>query len=280
MAFDTKIFAKAAYSVASFLHIFGFCLLLLTQFKDEEKTQRLYFMALSIAEFTITAFGVIKRLLHNKEQIYPIDMIRIFFGYTLMYEVMTALTIDRFFKIFLNIKYPLYWKYSRTVKLGIAMCLVNISICIGFWVSGIETSTLFAYYFIPFDVIFLSVAMGTYCYIYFMIQKNRKVSSFEVSNTTSRAQSTNSDSKQTSRKFRHNKQFISTFLLVITFSFFTIIPDLIYFYYGLNKYVGFEIWMKQSLTILYSLSYICDFVIYTFSSKPIRKKIKKWLHKQ
>ena len=133
-------------------------------------------------------------------------------------------------------------------------------------------------------MIFLTLAIGTYSYIFLMIKKKRRIHAFDQTTsyqTTHQTSQTNSTTITTSQKrrrtlLRHNRQFLSTFLLVITFTTFTVMPNFVYLYYGFVNYDGYELWMGAALTFSYALSYICDFFIYTLTSKPVRRKLKKW----
>ena len=274
--------AVTAYAIPSILHTFGLFLLITTKFDDEEMTQRLFYIMLSLGELTISVAEMTIWIIYYTH--YPVVRyimnLNTFFAYTLMYEVMIALTVDRFLKIFLNIKYPLYWKYSRTVKLVIALFILNGVMCASFWLTD-SLSKLYTYYFLPFDLLFLSVAICTYGYIFVKIQKNRKIQNLEIpqnqlnANVPTTSMPTTSNREKTKKILKQNKQFLSTFLLVISFSSFTVLPDFFYLYNGFTGY--WKDWFFLLFTILYSTSYICDFLIYTFSSKPIRRKLKKWV---
>ena len=290
------IIGAAVYTLTTFLHALGLFLLITTKFNDENSIQKLYFIVLSFSEFVICFLGVVAWIIEGAE---VMDLARTFFGYTLMYEVMIALTLDRFLKIFLNIKYPLYWKYSRTVKLMISLLAMNSIVFVIF--ASVNSSfemlkTLNTYYFVPFDVIFLIVAVGTYSYILFMIRMKGKTHHFKPSETTQNSFQTIQSSFQTTQNIensttantttrreqrkkllKRNRQFLSTFLLVITFSSFTVMPDFVYFYYGMKDAALYKGWMAVALSLMYSTSYVCDFFIYTFSSKPIRRKLLKWM---
>ena len=269
----------AAYGIPSILHTFGLFLLITTKFDDEEMTQRLFYIMLSLSELTISVAEITMWIIYNTHSIVVryIENLNIFFAYTLMYEIMIALTLDRFLKIFLNIKYHLYWKYSRSVKLVIALFVLNGVMCASFWLTD-STAELNTYYFLPFDLLFLSVAICTYGYIFVKIQKNRKIQKPEISQNRMDSKTSNSSIRlKTKRILRQNKQFLSTFLLVITFTSFTVLPDFFYLYYGLKNY--WKDWFFLLSAILYSTSYTCDFLIYTFSSRPIRRKLVKWVRR-
>ena len=151
-----------------------------------------------------------------------------------------------------------------------------------FWLVDLDLMDLYSFYFLSFDVIFLTVAMGTYSYIFIMIKKKRRIhafdqtTSYQTTQQTSQTNSSISSSRKRKRTLlRHKKQFLSTFLLVITFSIFTVVPNFVYLYYGFVNYDGYELWMGAAFTFSFAFSYVCDFFIYTFSSKPIRRKFKK-----
>ena len=70
-----------------------------------------------------------------------------------------------------------------------------------------------------------------------------------------------------------NKQFLSIFLLVITFVVFTIVPDIVYLYYFVR-----DVTMESGtrlVSIMYFMSLMCDFLIYTFTVEPVRRTLKK-----
>lgn len=240
-------------------------------------TQRLLYIMLSLSELTISVGEMTSWIIYDTHEtfVYYIEILITFFAYTLMYEIMIALTVDRFLKIFLNIKYPLYWSYSRTVKLVIAFFFLNGMMCVCFWLTN-SVDNLYTYYFLPFDLLFLTVATCTYAYICIKIHKNRRAQhlQFPQKQLDSKHPTSSTTTKEKTMISKQNKQFLSTFLLVMTFSCFNVVPDLCYF---LLDHKGWQNWIHVVCTFLYCISYICDFFIYTFSSKPIRRKLMKWV---
>ena len=270
-------------AVPALLHLFGLFLLVTTRFCDEDLTQRLYYVMLSLGELIVCVLRISIWLvdddLNSVQQ--PLYMVFTFMGWTLVYEVMIAITLDRFFKVFLNIKYPLYWNYAYTVRLAIAFCIVNCVLCSCFWLANVSVDVIKTYYFLPFDFLFLIIAIGTYGYIFTMIKKKAKTHHFELSCTHEHVQTTKeitNCSKESQRRtlLRQNRHFLSTFLLVITFFIFAVVPDLILLHYSLRNNQGFEEWINMTLALSYDTSFLCDFIIYTFSSKPIRRRLKNW----
>ena len=164
-----EIILVIIYTIPSILHSFGLFLLIVTRFEEEEKTQKLFYIMLSMSELTISTMETTSFILDETADKYFPRMASLWLGYTLMYEIMIALTIDRFLKIFLNIKYPLYWKYSRTVKLVLTFCTVNCLSFLALSLAQTSIDDLYAYHCLPFDIVFLLVAIGTYSYILAMI---------------------------------------------------------------------------------------------------------------
>ena len=135
-----RIFATTVALISAILQTCGLILLGVSKFYDAEKTQRLYFMMLSFREAIITFHWV---LLYNVPDLnfkllQPIQLT----GFLMMYESMIFMTLDRFFNIFLNIKYPLYWKYGHTVKLVSILTFTNILLCSIFQLTGVQKKIL------------------------------------------------------------------------------------------------------------------------------------------
>ena len=287
MLSSEQILAIVVSTLPSSLHTFGLFLLVTTKFHDEDLTQRLYYIILSFAELSISLLRIALWIIRGEQGIdeYPVHMLIVFLGWTLVYETMIVLTIDRFLKVFLNIKYPLYWKYNHSVKLVICLFIINFLTGLAFWLSGTRLETIETYYYLPFDELFLFCAVGTYGYIFIMVKKKSKVNQVELSSNNQTRESANDTIRSTGSSRTNkpksllgkNKHFLSTFLLVITFLVFTVVPDLILFYFALRNGEGKTELINLTLAISYCTSFICDFVIYTFSSRPIRRRLKKWV---
>ena len=97
------------------------------------------------------------------------------------YFTMFAITVDRFLKIILNIRYPLYWKAKNTKT----FLLIFFSILNGLYISYLSLVLIFAWHKMPlvmakfyysyivpvFDITFVAVASGVYGYIFATIFK-------------------------------------------------------------------------------------------------------------
>ena len=185
------------------------------------------------------------------------------FGYVTLYLVMISLTSDRFLRVYLNIKYPLYWSNQKTIAMLSSFLVLDTVLFVIFFVTDSKL-VLDTWMFMSFDFLFISVATITYTYIFYKIQRNRRQSS--------------ADSNKTARIVK-GKEFFSIFLLVITFFTFSVIPDFVYFYFSFNDIQFIGTWKEIALTFLYSTSYTVDFFIYTVSSKPVRQRLRSLIRK-
>ena len=140
--------------------------------------------------------------------------------------------------------------------------------CSTLWLTEATIADIGLWLFLSFDIIFLLTAISTYTYVFIMIRKNQRIQA-----SVNPTGGSTSDAARYWRSKKQSRQLLSVFLLVITFSLFTVVPDLLWFYIQLTGQ-RIEIWQAAVFTTLYSISYICDFVIYTFSSKPIKRTLK------
>ena len=250
------------------LHVFGFVLLILTPKEKLGFSNKLYYINLSVAEIFTCWLGVIKRLLSGNSAI-----IAIYFHYTVgfvsLFLTMTVLTIDRFFMVYLNIKYPLYWNNKKTVVLSLSIWFLVFFLGFIFVVTEINRIHLDIYMLPFFDVLFIVVSTVTYIYIFDKIQTNRR------SIRTTSVDQTNGNVTVTHK----GKEFLSIFLLVISFMLFTVIPDLVYLYHFAKDIKVIGTWKEIMLTFMYGTSYTIDFFIYILFSKPVRKTLHGVLKK-
>ena len=87
----------------------------------------------------------------------------------------------------------------------------------------------------------------------------------------SKEHKTNSNKRQ-EESSHHVQGFFAVLLLFVTFVFFVLIPDFIYFYYSYHN-VRMPDSMDIISNILYGLAYTSDFIVYVIASEPIRKII-------
>ena len=274
------IFGSITALVPTILHLFGLILLLISKFNHADKTQRLYFMMLSSGEAIISFYWVLLYNLSDLKDILSqqLDVISFIglFGCMVTYEAMIFMTLDRFFSIFLNIKYPLYWKYGHTEKLVIALTLVNSLLCLTIWLTKVRRQDIELWFYLTFDILFLITATFTYTYVFIKIKQNQKIKSSisQQQQGQSTTSSLNSNRTNYRRPKKQSRQLFSVFLLVITFFIFTVISDFCLFYIHITDH-KIQIWQFTTLSTSYSISNTCDFLIYTFSTKPIKKILRR-----
>ena len=253
--------AALSFVIPGILHFLGLILLILTPKDHLGFSNKLYYLALSFAEFLICTLGMMKRLWISLNRI--LNYLQYAFGYVTLYLVIISLTCDRFLRVYLNIKYPLYWSNQKTIKMLSSFLVLDTVLFVIFFVTD---SKLFldTWMFQIFDFLFIAVAMITYTYIFYKIQRNRR----QVS----------ADSNKTAR-IAKGKEFFSIFFLVMTFFIFSVVPDLVYWYHIFNDVQLFGTWKEMVLTFSYSTSYTVDFFIYTFYSEPVRQRLRSLIRK-
>ena len=235
-------------------------------------------MMLSFGEAIVSFYWVLLYNYDTSSQEVDVAFIIGLFGCMIMYEAMIFMTLDRFFSIFLNIKYPLYWKHGHTVKLVIVLTLVNSALCLTIWLTRVRKRYIELWFYLPFDILFLITAIFTYTYIFVKMKQNQRIKPTaslrqQEQSTTS---SSNSNRANYQRSKKQSRQLLSVFLLVITFFMFAVMSDFCWFYILVTDQ-KIEIWHVVTMSTLYSISNTCDFFIYTFSTKPIKKTLRRLL---
>ena len=188
----------------------------------------------------------------------------------LYYLIMIYLTVDRLFCILLNFKYPVFWNITRTKHLlcgtWTLIFLLLLSVSIGQWITGfLDGNHLPLFYlYICLDVLFLIVAVLTYCVMFYKYATSvRRNSQYSVHcfNQTS--------SLNLFKTFRQSKFSISV-ILIFSFLVFDTIPDMIMLISVINK--------KGLLVPVYYFLRVCIIVsdtsiacTYIFVQKTIRE---------
>ena len=328
----------AILAVPLLLHLVGIYILCRTPSNETSLvfTYKLFLINLSIAEVLICMFGILKRCsisadnTPNPKNLTMIENINISttttatatsiimtvssslryhstlaqyaIGYTMYYTVMTLLTLDRFFRVYFNLKFHLYWPEEWNGRILMACWALACSLLAFFATFRVSVSSLNRYMFPVYDTVFLVISVITYTYIFVKIKTNRKRlhkhrpsrSVVEDGNSVLTTSSSSSFAtmmvitsdypvvkKNMFKTKKHlvlsnSKEFLSIFLLVISFQVFTVFPDFIYVYLE-HKYEESMLSEGMSVFVLfmYGMGYTVDFFIYTFSSKAVRKTLLK-----
>jgi len=291
-SYETMQILRAAipYAIPAFLHALGLLVLLKTPSHELGLSNKLYFVNLSIAEIVLSVTGILHRVL--PKDVYSIlKVAQYLFGSCVMYQVMIFLTLDRFFRVFLNIKFHLYWSDFRTkILLAVLWMFEGLMFASSFFI-GVEHMLYVASFIFPsFDVIFVVVSVFTYTYIFAKIRSNSREQEKIYSSRMKRCRrndieprnpsfaNANGGTSKIKSKIRRpmiGKQFLSIFLLVLTFVFFTITADAIQGYHFVFRAKKVSIAMETLTIALYSLSYTADVFIYIFGAKPVRKTLSR-----
>ena len=165
---------------AIILHIIGFCLLY-KKSRHTSESQRI-FLSLSLSEIVISSNTIIEVLVlqfYGWNQAVASTEILNFCMSQVYYCIMIFLTVDRFFELYLNIRYDFFWNVKSTKYLLLCVwtfSTINFIILLIFYMIRGETfywvvTEVYSYVNPIFDFIFLFVAVVTYGYIIGMIAK-------------------------------------------------------------------------------------------------------------
>ena len=259
---------------------------------DINQTQRIFLFNLSLSEFMMMSCEPFKTILEWTNHMVPHHYVAIIQlgGFSLMYYLsMIYLTIDRFFQMYLNITYPLYWSERKTRCLMAAMWVISFVLTVILWVfyqvEKIEYNDILYKYLFPIcEGVFLIIAIVTYCYIIHTALRSRQsrkkvnVISHIVpvrSSIPQISQRTTKDvEKHRGRTFFKNSTFYVPTLLIITFIIFMILPDLVYMF---SLYGAFSVNRngKAIIFLTYFFSFTVDAFIYIFLSPAVRRAFMK-----
>ena len=192
--------------------------------------------------------------------------------------VMIFITLDRLLEFRLSIKYSLYWSPKKTlvallvtfsISMSIFICIVILTRFYDF--TSKYEEVLLIQVLPVFGNFFIILAGCTYYQIYKKVKENRKKSKrikriYEVKNL----------SKQMDSNQKKRFQVFLPSIIIGTFILFSLVPYLIWIiqYHICNDCYKF---LNSIIEILYSLGLLADPIVYIFSLKPIRMRIKRGL---
>lgn len=251
------------------LHCLGL-FLLSAQIKKDRSHQVPIMMNLSVAEIFMSVFDVTYNVMTREN----VDTNIRIYVYTVQctcfviscFLILTVLTLDRFFEVYLNLKYPIYFT-KNVVRCCLAGCWcigfsLGTTLCIVRYVYGINTlDVIYRVLFPLFEIIFFACAVMTYAYIY---SKYRLLLHNPVGNNNG------------SEAFGKPKFFVPT-LIIFTFFLFAIIPDQLHLFLFYIYKIGSDLVLSIILT-LYVIGFICDAVIYIFFQRTTREILRKKVH--
>lgn len=296
------IFPYFALAVPLFLHLVGWYLLY-TRSSNISKTQKVFLLHLSMAEIVLCVLyllSMIVREIYGTGHVVTALALICMYSFVSMYVlIMISLTLDRFFMVYLNIKYALYWSTKRTRRLMsfvwvIAFMALGVSVtyyrndkCRLERITGVYKFTS------PIgDFLFLIVAIATYSYIAMkMLQsENESVARFttlqpritRVSIQSNVSVITNINSSQSNggeqyhvrpkrTRRRPNKLLLPT-LLVATYTVFVVIPDVVHFCMDL-KFLTENLSVRRICDSMFYIGLASDAIIYVMLATTVGKRI-------
>ena len=257
------------------IHVIGLILLFNQDDSNIHGTQKYLIVSLSLTEISFLTLSATRGIVwytdtSAKIAAELIEAYSIIVSSNMYYFTMFAITIDRFLKIILNIRYPLYWKVKNTKT----FLVVYFLILNGLYISYLTLVLIFAWHKMPlvmakfyynhivpvFDITFVGTASGVHGYIFAKIFKKRKA------DKRLRKQVTGSTGNVASTKIH------VPFWIVLTFILFWVVPDIMM---GINITFQFPTEFYISNLILYRIGYMADPIIYIFNLKKVKLQIRR-----
>ena len=265
------------------LHLLGFYLLVKLYRKNKHTVQRLCLINLSLRD-ALKNFLFIPYICMEMEGMKEttiqkyMDICFLTIIPCLYYSLIILITIDRFLAVCLHVKYRAYVTPGRA-----KYCLMLIWVCS--FLLGAVLSVLYhfkhitldfypynMYIYLTLDVLFIVVALGTYCFIFSryhsLAKETQQSCSFRNRNEEERT------NLSAFHRFRHSK-FYTSAIIVSNFMLLIAIPDIVFTAYlhistSPPPFVAIVV-----LTLMNLLSDLCDFVIYVFIQKQVRDLLLK-----
>ena len=187
---------------------------------------------------------------------------------------MTCIVVDRFFEIYLNIKYSVLWSSKKTrvvLLIGFIICCILFVPFIIMELTNryITGDTLSRYIYPVIELVFIIIFSWSYFYIIRQVLRYRK-------NTKKLEKQLSKNNRVFYHKQSNNrfKLFVPT-LIIVTFLLFMIGPSILRLLVALkllNADVGYRISF-----VLVPVGFIADPIIYIFSLTAMRSAFKRVL---
>ena len=271
------------------VHMIGLYCLICLRRSAMNGSQRLFLLHLSLSELCLSLLEMMKRFIYitiNSNDNIVMEYIKIIqFSSAAMvyYFIMIYMTTDRFFAIYLNVKYKLYWSEHKARRLLISTWLVffilAIVISLLYNYKSIDYNKLFYIYTWPItEAVFLIVAFGTYGYVIHKVHKRNKTSSvYRTSSPPSRNNNTITGISQHNNSIIMQPAFYLPTLLISSFVLLQVAPDLTVLFVIFSGGTVSE-GVHTGVFITYMLSILLDAVIYILLSPYVKQMlIKKFI---
>ena len=274
-------------SLIATLHLLSLILLFTIKRSNMNGNQKYLLISLCLTEFCLGVSIMLRVVFYFLKMINVIkillifDMVPLYFVYLL---IMIFITVDRLLEFKLNIKYSLYWSSKKTLIVLIIVFTISMTVFI-FWVA-LQQSRVFEYrefvrncVLAPFGAVFIILAIYTYYLIYKKLKKNRVKN--EIRTQSLKMQNLHIEIATG----RRTPWIFVPSLIIATFILFSIIPFVLLTLYYSAFSIKYET-LYNVVAITFPLGWVADAVIYIFSLRQVRKKlrirfrrVKSWLRK-
>lgn len=271
-------------------HSCGFYLLKCLRRQGHTDVQIILVMNLSVTEILLNMSYIILFVLKISvtmnsmksisDIVHYIDIISAVFVNFNYYMTMIYIALNKMLQVFLNIKYSLFCRTSNVKYLLAATWLTSLSLCsivLGAdTIEGFNFHKTVKYFYTSFDFLFIAIFVVSHTYIF---SQYRHACSMPPHCSTTRNRNHKRKKQGVWKTFRASRFYLSC-VLIITFTFLTIIPKLValfVFPYIKNDHVTIACGILIGL--FYHVSFLVDALIYVFMDRAVwlllRKKMKK-----
>ena len=258
--------------IAIIFHIAG--LLALRQTSSTQVNQKVYLIHLSVMEIVfLTSHNIplyMKLTNVNQEVVYCTGLAVITAVAIPWYNLLLALTIDRFLQVYLNIKYQLYVT-DKVIKIIIFSCwfigialfgiLFLLRILYNYNTERLVHGVLYKIFLNIYHSLVIIIFLLTYGYIYYQLRKVKE-----------------SKDGMAASSDRNRKANFIPFWIVISFILFILVPESIHICVSLNKQpdtdtaVHDQIEMFIFAMVLFDVGCLVDALLYIFLNEFVRER--------
>ena len=282
--------------------------------------QRFYFIQISIVDCCYAVVYLVKEILTFFS--YPgiekhLGILHFLTGvllYVTYIGLMTLLTVDRFFAVYLHLRYHLFWTlYRAKVAFGCLIIFATMFIPL-FMIEKVRTEGAWFPVLMlwpTMETIFMIVAVITYTYLFKKLRASRHIVIFRRSpqqpqqhhqqQPQPQQQQQQAQQPQPQQPEQHHQQqqqpqqkanrrgtikknnglvtrgFFTPTLLVANFTVVFLIPDQVFFWYFVLGIERDETSLGHFLShnLIYSLGFVSDAFIYILTKKEVRRVVKR-----
>lgn len=189
-----------------------------------------------------------------------------------LFFVMLFLTVDRFFEIYLNIKYSLYWSTKRSKYMMTAVWIVTVFHSVALTISvryGYKNNIdeLFLLHIHPTkDAVFLIAAGVTYGYIVMKLVRLSPLNNKHFEKASTRDSHTN-----TSRRSTATSKLLLPSLIILTYIVFMVFPNIVFFcwHFEIKIFSNFDAMADPFLCA----GFCVDALLYTVLATAVGKAV-------